>query len=71
MIPQLDNIIASNRWLQSDDMDMDEKYPQYGFKKHKGYPTKEHYALLNAYIDEHGDVPAIYRRSFLKNLHRE
>ena len=26
MIPQLDNIIASNRWLQSDDMDMDEKY---------------------------------------------
>ena len=26
MIPQLDNIIASNKWLQSDDMDMDEKY---------------------------------------------
>lgn len=26
MLPQLDNIIASNKWLQSDDMDMDEKY---------------------------------------------
>ena len=22
--------------------ELDEKYPQYGFKKHKGYPTKEH-----------------------------
>ena len=26
MIPQLDKIIANNRWLQSDDMDMSEKY---------------------------------------------
>lgn len=26
MLPQLDRIIASNRWLQSDDMSMDEKY---------------------------------------------
>ena len=26
MTPQLDKIIASNRWLQSDDMSMDEKY---------------------------------------------
>ena len=22
--------------------ELDEKYPRYGFKKHKGYPTKEH-----------------------------
>ena len=22
--------------------ELDEKYPIYGFKKHKGYPTKEH-----------------------------
>ena len=26
MLPQLDKIIANNRWLQSDDMDMSEKY---------------------------------------------
>lgn len=38
-----------------------EEYPQYNLAQHKGYPTKEHYALL----DEHGIAP-IYRRSFLK-----
>ena len=46
-------------------------YPTLGLEKHKGYPTKAHYAALNAYIDEHGEPPAIYRRSFLKNLHRD
>ncbi len=50
---------------------LDEKYPMLGLAKHKGYPTKAHYAALNAYIDEHGDAPEIYRRSFLKNLHRQ
>jgi ribonuclease HII len=25
---------------------LDEKYPQYGFAKHKGYPTKEHMELV-------------------------
>lgn len=34
-------------------------YPQYDFKKHKGYPTKEHKALLEKY----GPCP-IHRRSF-------
>ena len=38
-----------------------QKYPQYRLEKHKGYPTKEHYALL----DEYGVAP-IYRKSFLK-----
>ena len=37
----------------------DELYPQYGFKKNKGYPTKEH---LQA-IEEYGITP-IHRRSF-------
>lgn len=37
------------------------EYPQYHLEKHKGYPTKEHYALL----DEFGVAP-IYRKSFLK-----
>lgn len=28
---------------------MDQKYPQYGFLKHKGYPTKEHLQALETY----------------------
>ena len=40
---------------------LDEEYPQYDFKKHKGYPTKEHYALLQQY----GMSPC-HRRSFFK-----
>lgn len=27
----------------------DKKHPEYGFKKHKGYPTKKHIELLNKY----------------------
>lgn len=38
-------------------------YPQYEFERHKGYPTKRHYALLR----EFGPCP-IHRRSFLKKL---
>ena len=41
----------------------DEKYPQYNFKKHKGYGTKEHTRLLK----EYGPSP-IHRLSFLKNI---
>lgn len=37
----------------------DLKYPQYNFKGHKGYPTKEHYEALR----EHGPCP-IHRKSF-------
>lgn len=37
-----------------------EEYPVYGFAKHKGYGTKEHYAALR----EHG-LCAIHRRSFI------
>ena len=29
--------------------ELDEKYPMYGFKKHKGYPTKEHINALQKY----------------------
>ena len=38
-------------------------YPQYGFERHKGYPTKLHYERLRAY----GPCP-IHRRTFLKKL---
>ena len=44
-------------------IEMDKAYPEYGFAKHKGYPTKAHYAA----IAEHGISPE-HRRSFLKNL---
>lgn len=40
---------------------MAEKYPQYGFDKHKGYGTKAHYAA----VDEYG-LCEIHRRSFFK-----
>lgn len=30
-------------------MALDKQYPQYHFAKHKGYPTKEHIALIEQY----------------------
>jgi len=38
---------------------LDQKYPQYNLKKHKGYPTKEHLRLLKQY-----GVNEIYRLTF-------
>ena len=35
-------------------------YPQYEFKKHKGYPTKKHLELLDIY----GPIKEIYRYSY-------
>ena len=29
--------------------ELDKKYPEYGFAKHKGYPTKSHLEALNKY----------------------
>ena len=40
-----------------------EKYPEYGFAKHKGYGTKDHIAALR----EYGMSP-VHRRSFLKKI---
>ena len=47
-------------------MEMDAAYPEYNFKKHKGYPTKEHRDLLRLY----GPCP-LHRRSFLKFLQED
>ena len=44
--------------------DYDKEYPGYGFAKHKGYGTAEHYAGIRA----QGICP-IHRRSFLKVIH--
>ena len=41
--------------------ELDRRYPQYQFAKHKGYGTKLHYAML----DEYGPCPE-HRRTFLK-----
>lgn len=30
-------------------IELDSKYPEYGFKKHKGYPTKAHIEAINKY----------------------
>ncbi|WP_019613174.1 ribonuclease HII [Psychromonas ossibalaenae] len=38
---------------------LDQKYPDYGFAKHKGYPTKAHFEALEKY----GVIPE-YRKSF-------
>lgn len=41
-----------------------EKYPQYAFEKHKGYPTALHYERLR----EYGPCE-IHRKTFLKKMH--
>lgn len=40
-------------------IELDARYPEYGFAQHKGYPTKAHFAALA----EHGVLPE-YRQSF-------
>ena len=44
-------------------LEMAERYPQYAFERHKGYPTKLHYERLRRY----GPCP-IHRLTFLKKL---
>lgn len=45
--------------------DLDQKYPEYGFKKHKGYPTKAHleaiekYGLIEGYRKTYGPIKKI------------
>ena len=42
-------------------LELDKQYPQYQLAKHKGYPTKLHYELIERY-----GIQPFYRRSFLK-----
>lgn len=45
--------------------ELDEKYPQYGYGKHKGYPTKQHveaihkYGLIEGYRKSYGPVKEV------------
>jgi ribonuclease HII len=52
--------VARDRYMTG----MAEKYPQYGFEKHKGYGTKVHYQAL----DEFGPCE-IHRPCFLKKYY--
>ena len=47
-------------------IELDKKYPQYGFAKHKGYPTKAHKQA----VFEYGPCPE-HRKSFLSFLERD
>ena len=41
-------------------IELDKKYPEYGFKKHKGYGTKQHLEALEKY----GAIPHIHRQTY-------
>ena len=45
-------------------LEMAEKYPQYGFERHKGYGTAAHYAAIREF-----GPSAIHRMSFLRKMH--
>lgn len=45
-------------------LELDGKYPQYAFAKHKGYGTKLHYEKLREY-----GASEVHRMSFLKKMH--
>ena len=51
--------VSRDRYMK----EIDEKYPEYQFSKHKGYGTKLHYEMLK----KHG-ISDVHRPSFLKNL---
>ncbi|MCQ2273494.1 MAG: ribonuclease HII [Bacteroidales bacterium] len=51
--------ILAKTWRDDYMKQMHEKYPQYGFDRHKGYPTAAHYAALK----EYGPSP-IHRMTF-------
>ena len=48
--------------------ELEEKYPQYGYKSHKGYPTKKHieainkYGLIDGYRKSYGPVKEVLKK---------
>lgn len=50
-------------------IELDKKYPQYGYAKHKGYPTKKHveaiqeYGLIEGYRKTYGPVKDVLEKS--------
>ena len=49
-------------------IELDKKYPEYGFAKHKGYPTKKHieaikkYGLIDGYRKSYGPIKEILEK---------
>lgn len=50
-------------------VELDQKYPLFGFAKHKGYPTKAHFEAIAQYgvIDEHRRSYAPVKRALNQN----
>ena len=50
--------------------ELDKKYPEYGYKNHKGYPTKKHieaihkYGLIEGYRKTYGPVKEMLEKTF-------
>lgn len=44
-------------------LEIDKKYPQYQFSKHKGYGTKLHYEMIEQF-----GISEVHRKSFLKKI---
>lgn len=49
--------VSRDRYME----ELDRQYPQYQLARHKGYPTRLHYELIEQY-----GIQDFYRRSFLK-----
>jgi len=54
--------VARDRYMK----ELSEKYPQYMFEKHKGYPTKLHYQMLEKY-----GASEVHRKTFLRKFYAE
>ncbi len=50
--------VTRDRYME----ELDREYPQYMLAKNKGYPTKQHYELIEKY-----GIQDFYRKSFFKN----
>ena len=54
-------------------IELDKKYPMYGFKNHKGYPTKKHieaiykYGLIDGYRKTYTPINEIVKKELEKN----
>ena len=51
--------VSRDRYLK----ELDKKYPEYQFAKHKGYGTKLHYEMIEKY-----GISPVHRKSFLKKI---
>lgn len=51
--------VARDRYMT----ELDKQYPQYLLAKHKGYPTKLHYEMIEKY-----GIAQIHRKTFLKKI---